>query len=70
MRKEYIQPECVVNKTFEAEGIMGMSVYDAGNSTSVDNAGDGDSPVSDDSGIIWNDAKPFSDMDAWDDFMF
>lgn len=49
---------------------MGMSVYDAGNSTSIDNAGDGDTPVTDDDDIIWNDAKAFSDIDSWDDWNF
>lgn len=59
-----------MSETVQDVALMGMSVYEEGNPASVDNAGDGDSPVADDDDIIWNDAKAFSDANSWSDWNF
>ena len=57
MKKEYIKPIIINIKICNDDALLqSASLYDINKGDSVENiAGEGDKPISDDWGIIWND---------------
>lgn len=57
MKKEYIKPTIIIIKTWNDEALLqGASLYDFDNDKSVETiAPEGDEPITDKDGFIWND---------------
>lgn len=57
MKKKYIKPTIIIIKTWNDEALLqGASLYDFDNDKSVETiAPEGDEPITDKDGFIWND---------------
>lgn len=70
MKREYQKPQCTLNNLELQQAFLGMSVYDAEGGGLVDQAGNGQTPGTDDDGVIWNDAKSISTFEPWEDLVW